>query len=96
MFLGESLLELLESTANFTYVHQTLSKAEQIADNYVNKANHEKLKLLKIPDIFQKSPTFQLTYNAIYKRQMNIIQCAQYDIEQRLNILFKERVTRNI
>jgi hypothetical protein len=63
---------------------QTISTAEAIAQGYMQKVNDEKRKILNNQEKFQKPPSVATIITAIENRQMNMVQRAQYNIEQQL------------
>jgi hypothetical protein len=63
---------------------QMISTAEAIAQGYTQKVNDEKRKILNNQEKFQKPPSVATIITAIENRQMNMVQRAQYNIEQQL------------
>ncbi|CAF1336678.1 unnamed protein product [Adineta steineri] len=73
-------------------IMKTISTAETIAENYVEKVNNEKQKLSNNQEKFKKPPTVDSVITAIENRQLNMIQRAQYNIEQILKTIFQENI----
>jgi hypothetical protein len=67
---------------------QAISNAQTIAQGYLQKANDEKQKILRNRDKFKKPPSIDIVIAAIENRQMNMVQRAQYNIEQQLKSFF--------
>ncbi|CAF1588554.1 unnamed protein product, partial [Adineta steineri] len=57
-------------------VMKTISTAETIVENYVQKVNNEKQKVLNNQEKFKKPPTVDSVITAIENRQLNMIQRA--------------------
>jgi hypothetical protein len=68
--------------------HQAISNAETIAQGYLQKANDEKQKILSNRDKFKKLPSVDTVVMAIEDRQVNMVQRAQYNIQQQLKSFF--------
>jgi putative ribosome biogenesis GTPase RsgA len=66
---------------------QTISSAETIAQQYLQKVIDEKQKILNNRDKFQKPPSVDTIITSIENRQNNMIQRMQYNIEQQLKTL---------
>jgi putative ribosome biogenesis GTPase RsgA len=66
---------------------QTISSAETIARQYLQKVIDEKQKILNNRDKFQKPPSVDTIITSIENRQNNMIQRMQYNIEQQLKTL---------
>ena len=79
----DSIDQFIENT-----VQQTISKAEIIANFYVQKVNDTKKKILNNAEKFKEPPTVDTIIAAIENRQLNMIQRAQYNIEQTLKTIF--------
>jgi hypothetical protein len=73
----------------------TICTAETIAEYYVQKVNNEKTKLLKNQEKFKKPPTVDTTITAIENRQLNMVQRAQYNIEQTFKAIFQDNIIHN-
>ncbi|CAF1394067.1 unnamed protein product [Adineta steineri] len=73
-------------------IMKTISTAETIAENYAEKVNNEKQKVLNNQEKFKKPPTVDSVITAIENRQLNMIQRAQYNIEQILKTIFHENI----
>ncbi|CAF1427977.1 unnamed protein product [Adineta steineri] len=71
-------------------IMKTISTAETIVENYVQKVNNEKQKVLNNQEKFKKPPTVDSVITAIENRQLNMIQRAQYNVEQILKTIFQE------
>ncbi len=69
---------------------QTIFAVETITEYYIQKVKDEKTKILNNREKFKKPPTVDTIITAIENRQMNMIQCAQYNIEQILKIVYGE------
>lgn len=70
---------------------QTISSAEIIAQEYLQKVIDEKQKILNNQGKFKKSPTVHTVITSIENRQLNMIHRAQYNTEQQLKILLPNR-----
>ncbi len=70
------------------FTQQTTSSAEKIAQCYADKVNDAKKKILNNREKLKKPPTVDKIITAIENRQVNMVQRAQYNIEQTLNIIF--------
>ncbi|CAF1459883.1 unnamed protein product [Adineta steineri] len=73
-------------------IMKTISTAETIGENYVQKVNNEKQKLLNNQEKFKKPPTVDSVITAIENRQLNMIQRAQYNVKQILKTIFHENI----
>lgn len=78
------------STSKFIedLAQRVISTAEAIAQLYLQKANDDKKKILCNGNKFKKPPTVNIVVTAIESRQVNIIQRAQFNIEQQLKSYF--------
>jgi hypothetical protein len=72
---------------------RTIFLAEEIAQSYVEKVNNEKTKLLNNGKKFQRPLVSDTIISAIENRQINMIQRAQYNIEQLLAIVYGKNVS---
>jgi hypothetical protein len=74
------------STDKFAHAlaHQTLSKAESIAQAYAQKAVEVKNKLLHTKSHHKNIILFDQIITLITKREQNMMEHAQYDIQQQL------------
>jgi hypothetical protein len=71
---------------------QTISTAEIIAERYVQKVTDEKKKILNNQEKFKKPPTVDTIITVIENRQLNMVQRAQYTIEQTLKTIFRTNI----
>jgi hypothetical protein len=69
-------------------IETTICTAEIVAHQYGQKVKDEKRKILKNQDKFKKTPTVVSVITAIENRQLNMIQSAQYNLDQVLKSLF--------
>ena len=65
-----------------------MSKAEQIAQSYIEQANNEKQKLLNNRHKFKKPPTVEEVIIAIENCQNNMVKRATYHTQPKMQILF--------
>jgi hypothetical protein len=86
-----------ETTSNAKFVQdsiqQTISTAEEIAQSYQQKSNHEKQKIVNNQEKFKKPPTVNSIITAIENRQINMVQRAQHNINQQLKSLFQMNIS---
>jgi hypothetical protein len=75
-----------QSTSINDLAHQTLSKAEHMVQIFQQKIIEEKNKLLKTRCNHKNISLFDKIMTTIVSRETNMIQRAQYDIEQKLLI----------
>ncbi|CAF4137034.1 unnamed protein product [Adineta steineri] len=73
-------------------IMKTIYTAETIAENYVQKVNNERQKVLNNQEKFKKPPTVDSVITAIENRQLNMVESAQYNIEQILKTIFQENI----
>nr|ACD54684.1 unknown [Adineta vaga] len=69
-------------------IQETIYHAEAFCEVCIQKVNDEKQKLLKNQEKFTKPPIVDTIVIAIENRQINMIQCGQFNLEQTLKILF--------
>jgi len=84
--------QFLSTTSIDTFINDTaqqaISSAETIAQGYLQKANDEKQKILSNRDKFKNLPSVDTIVMAIENRQVNMVQRAQYNIQQQLKSFF--------
>jgi hypothetical protein len=82
------------STKTFieTITQQTISTAEAIAQQYQQKVNDQKQKILNNREKFKKPPSVDIIHDAIENRQTNIIQRAEYNVEQQVKSLSQQNI----
>ncbi len=71
---------------------QTISTAEIIAERYVQKVTDEEKKIWNNQEKFNKPPTVDTIITVIENRQLNMVQRAQYNIEQTLKTIFRTNI----
>jgi hypothetical protein len=69
---------------------QTVLKAEELAQTYVQKVIDEKNKLFKTKEKLETQTVFDNIVKAIENRITNMIQRAEYDTKQKLKLIFHE------
>lgn len=81
--LTETIFQNQEISTN-ELAKQTLAKAEQLAQTYATLASNQ-IKKLNLTTYNHKNPQMlDQTIKQLVNRQQNIIQRAQYDLEQKL------------
>ena len=68
---------------------RTIVKAETLIETYLRPVKEEKSKLNINRKKFQKPPAVEAVFQAIEDRQQNMVQRAQYHVEQTLNIILQ-------
>jgi hypothetical protein len=71
---------------------EAISTAETITQGYQQKVNDEKQKILKNKKKFKKPPSVDSIIDTIENRQMNMIQRAQFNIEQQIKSLYPKKI----
>ncbi|UJR12882.1 hypothetical protein I4U23_017056 [Adineta vaga] len=69
-------------------IAETISTAQSYLKKHTEKVNDEKQKVLNNQEKFKIPPSVDTIMNAIENRQLNMIQRAQYNLQQTLKILF--------
>ncbi len=69
---------------------QTMLKAEELAQTYIQKVIDEKNKLFKTKEKLENQTVFDNIVKAIENRINNMIQRAEYDTKQKLKLMFDE------
>ena len=74
-----------------TITQQTMSIAEAIAQQYIQKANHHKQKILNNREKVKKPPTVDTLIDAKENRQINIIQRVPCTVEHQVKALSQQK-----
>ncbi|CAM4978506.1 unnamed protein product [Rotaria socialis] len=75
----------------FESMNEAVIIVEKNIQAYIEIATAEKTKILSQQNKFNKLPTVETVMNAIENRQRNMVQRAQYHMEQKMKILFLDK-----
>ncbi|CAM4978805.1 unnamed protein product [Rotaria socialis] len=75
----------------FESMNEAVIIVEKNIQAYIEIATAEKTKILSQQNKFNKLPTVETVMNAIENRQRNMVQRAQYCMEQKIKILFLDK-----
>ncbi|CAF4971416.1 unnamed protein product [Rotaria socialis] len=75
----------------FEAMNEAVIIVEKNIQAYIEIATAKKTKILSQKNKFNKLPTVETVMNAIENRQRNMVQRAQYIMEQKIKILFLDK-----
>ncbi|CAF1374052.1 unnamed protein product [Rotaria magnacalcarata] len=75
----------------FEVTNEAVIIVEKNIQAYIETATAEKRKILSQQNKFNKLPPVASVMNAIENRQQNMVQRAQYHMEQKMKIIFLEK-----
>ncbi len=75
---------------------RTMSKAEQIAESYLQEINNERAKLMSTQGKFKKPPAVETILDAIEHRRINMIERAQCNLGYKSKIISNNLLIHNV